>query len=35
MYLKSDLQTGSFPNIDKIKVIDEYYSWKRAADDGE
>ena len=35
IYLKSDLQTGSFPNIDKIKVIDEYYSWKRATDDME
>jgi len=35
IYLKSDLQTGSFPNIDKIKVIDEYYSWKRAKDDME
>lgn len=30
MYLKNDLKTGSYPNIDKIKVIDEYYAWKRA-----
>jgi para-nitrobenzyl esterase len=35
MYLKSDLQTGSFPNIDKIKIIDEYYSWKRIKDNVE
>jgi para-nitrobenzyl esterase len=33
MYLKSDLQTGSFPNIDKIEIINEYYTWKRTTDD--
>ena len=35
MYLKSDLQLGSFPNIDKIKIIDEYYTWKRTTVDVE
>jgi para-nitrobenzyl esterase len=29
MYLKSDLKTGLYPNLEKIMVIDEYYSWKR------
>jgi para-nitrobenzyl esterase len=32
MYLKSDLHTGSFPNRDKIKVIDEYFGWKRTTE---
>jgi para-nitrobenzyl esterase len=32
MYLKSDLHTGSFPNLDKIKIIDEYFGWKRTTE---
>lgn len=30
IYLKSDLKTGLFPNLDKIGVLDEYFTWKRA-----
>ena len=29
MYLKSDLKTGPYPNLEKIMMIDDYYSWKR------
>jgi len=29
MYLKSDPKPGPYPNLEKIKVIDEYYSRKR------
>jgi para-nitrobenzyl esterase len=29
MYLKSESETGPYPNLEKIMVIDEYYSWKR------
>ena len=29
MYLKSDLKIGPYPNLEKIMMIDDYYSWKR------
>jgi para-nitrobenzyl esterase len=29
MYLNSDPKPGPYPNLEKIKVIDEYYSWRR------
>jgi para-nitrobenzyl esterase len=29
MYLKSDLRPGMFPNLEKLKTIDDYYSSKR------
>ena len=29
MYLKSELQTGTVPNADKLKVLDDYFKWKR------
>jgi para-nitrobenzyl esterase len=33
MYLNTVLKTGLHPNIDKIKVMDEYYKWKRSLND--
>lgn len=33
MYLKSDLKPGLYPNLDKIRVLDEYFTWKRATAD--
>lgn len=29
MYLKSDLKTGPYPNLEKLMMIDNYYSLKR------
>jgi para-nitrobenzyl esterase len=29
MYFNAIPKIGTYPNIDKIKVIDEYYKWKR------
>lgn len=30
MYLKGNPHTAPLPNLDKLKVIDEYYKWKRS-----
>jgi len=32
LYLNSEIQSGIIPNIEKYKVIDEYYSFKRNKD---
>ncbi len=29
MYLKSELQAGTVPNVDKLKALDDYFKWKR------
>jgi para-nitrobenzyl esterase len=34
MYLKGNPKAEPLPNLDKLKVIDEYYTWKRALGEG-
>jgi para-nitrobenzyl esterase len=33
MYLKGNPKVEPLPNLDKLKVIDEYYTWKRASEE--
>jgi para-nitrobenzyl esterase len=32
MYLKREPHTGTVPNMDKLKVIDDYFKWKRESE---
>jgi para-nitrobenzyl esterase len=29
IYLNTNIQTGILPNLDNLKVVEDYYSWKR------
>jgi hypothetical protein len=33
MVLKSNPSTGLWPNLDKIKTIDEYFAFKRSTEE--